>query len=110
MILSIVGTTHAAFTDASLILPSYINRRTGLKVDPVKFWAVCVDAVGEFLRGNNSFVSGQATSVGPQGQGGGEEGEDEGSANRKAKAKEGKEGKGVSSGGLHQGTFVIHNL
>lgn len=105
-----MGTTHAAFTDASLILPSYINRRTGLKVDPAKFWAVCVDAVGEFLRGNKVFIEAQATSVGSRGEGGGEEGEDEGSGERKAKARDGKEGKGVGGGGLEQGTFVVHDL
>ncbi|KZP11135.1 hypothetical protein FIBSPDRAFT_962570 [Athelia psychrophila] len=110
MVLSIVGTTHAAFTDASLILPAYINRRTGLKVDPAKFWAVCVDAAGEFLRGNGAFVAAQATRVGPRGEGGGEEGAGEGSGARKARAREGREGKGVGGSGLEQGTFVVHDL
>ena len=105
-----VGTTHAAFTDAALILPAYINRRTGLKVDPGKFWAVCVDAVGAFLGGDKAFVAGQATRVGAQGQGGGEEGEGEGSAARKGRAREGREGLPWEEGGLEQGTFVVHDL
>ncbi|KAF7976303.1 hypothetical protein HWV62_7003 [Athelia sp. TMB] len=103
MVLSIVGTTHAAFTDAALILPAYLNRRTGLRVDPGRFWAVCVDAVGAFLGGDAAFVARQATRVGAQGQGGGEEGEGEGegSAARRGRARE---------GGLERGTFVVHDL
>lgn len=109
-----MGTTHAAFTDASLILPAYINRRTGLRVDPAKFWGVCIDAVSAFLSGaeGRAYVREQAKGVGALGEGGGEEGRGEGSESggRKRREEEVQDGAEREGKGLELGTFVVHDL
>lgn len=48
-IFSIAGSTHPSFSDVHLILPAFINRRTGLKVHAATIFDVCIPAVEAFL-------------------------------------------------------------
>ncbi|KAH7921574.1 hypothetical protein BV22DRAFT_1107127 [Leucogyrophana mollusca] len=48
----IPGSTHPSFSDVFLILPDYINRLTGLEVDPLAVITLTIDAVSKFIDGN----------------------------------------------------------
>lgn len=50
-IFSIAGSTHPSFSDVHLILPAFINRRTGLKVRAETVFDVAIPAIELFLDG-----------------------------------------------------------
>lgn len=50
-IFSIAGSTHPSFSDVHLILPAFINRRTGLKAHAETVFDVAIPAVEAFLDG-----------------------------------------------------------
>jgi len=54
------GATHPSFSDVFLILPSYLNRRTGLRVESDKVISLCVRAVTQFLNGDGQLAKDRA--------------------------------------------------
>ncbi|KAH7909875.1 platelet-activating factor acetylhydrolase [Hygrophoropsis aurantiaca] len=59
----IPGSTHPSFSDVFLILPDFINRFTGLAVDPLAVINLSVEAVNEFLVGNVGQVCKGKTAI-----------------------------------------------
>ncbi|KIM76004.1 hypothetical protein PILCRDRAFT_826858 [Piloderma croceum F 1598] len=69
LVFSIGGATHPSFSDVFLILPSYLNRRTGLRIDSDKVISLCVRAATQFLNGNGQRAKEMAqTSSGVEGK------------------------------------------
>jgi platelet-activating factor acetylhydrolase len=54
------GATHPSFSDVFLILPTYVNRWTGLRVQSDKVISLCVRAVTQFLNGDQQLVKDSA--------------------------------------------------
>ena len=57
------GSTHPAFSDVFLILPTYINQKTGLKIAAADVLRLTVHAVTLFLRGDLESVRRGAREV-----------------------------------------------
>jgi len=62
------GSTHPSFSDVFLILPTSINRLTGLKADPEMILWTCMDAVMGFLHGDVDEVIVRAPRAGQVGR------------------------------------------
>jgi platelet-activating factor acetylhydrolase len=63
-----VGSTHPSFSDVFLILPTYINRLTGLKTTPERVIDLCTKTVQEFLSGNVQRMKNAAKTEGQAGE------------------------------------------
>jgi platelet-activating factor acetylhydrolase len=46
------GSTHPSFSDVFLILPTNINKLTGLRAKPEAILSTCVETVMRFVEGN----------------------------------------------------------
>jgi len=68
-VFSIAGATHPSFSDVFLILPSYINRLTGLKTQPERVISISVAVVVTFLGGRVGAARAQARAVKGSGTG-----------------------------------------
>ncbi|KAF7967532.1 hypothetical protein HWV62_31495 [Athelia sp. TMB] len=62
-IFSTAGTTHPSFSDVFVILPSYVNKLTGLKADAAEVVRIAVRAVSDFLAGRMEAMRARAVTV-----------------------------------------------
>jgi len=75
-IYSIGGSTHPSFSDVFLIVPGFINRRTGLKVDADQMLTTTIEVIMAFLSGKGPLKGQQVVkqwegpipAIGPLGE------------------------------------------
>jgi platelet-activating factor acetylhydrolase len=65
LVFSIPGSTHPSFSDVFLILPEYINKLTGLRVDASVVVDLAVKASADFLAGNIEAIKARAVPYKP---------------------------------------------
>jgi platelet-activating factor acetylhydrolase len=65
LVFSVPGATHPSFSDVFLILPEYVNRMTGLRVDAGTVVSLTVAACSDFLRGKSAEIKKRAVIYRP---------------------------------------------
>lgn len=63
------GATHPSFSDVFLILPPFVNRLTGLRVDSGRVVQLCVRSSAQFLNGDMKSIKEGAKTVKGDGRG-----------------------------------------